>query len=411
MPCRRLQSTANNIEATDQGQRWNVALTRLSLDRFRSFRALNLDLDHRPVVLTGANGAGKTNILEAISLLAPGSGLRQSKLSDIDLRLADNIDGASWAVYAEATTPQGTFSLGTGRDPLAPQRIGRERRICRIDGAPVRSQSDFTEILSIQWLVPSMDRLFDDGATARRRFMDRLVVGIDPAQGERIAAYETAMRERSRLLRGEIEAQGEEKDRWLDGLEAEMAEQAAAIGAARLEAVRLLKQFLAEAVGRFPRADLEIIGHLEDWLLTMGALAAEERLQDCLRQSRASDAISNTTQWGAHRSDFAIFYAGRALGRLPLPAGDCSTGEQRALLISIVLAQARLALRIRGQAPILLLDEALAHLDDLRRDALFEEIVSLGAQAWMTGWEKASFKGLLGKAQFFHLADGQAQAR
>lgn len=385
-------------------------LTHLALTRFRNYRHLALDLDAAPVVLVGANGAGKTNLLEAVSLLGPGSGLSRAKLSEIDFRGPGNQANMAWAVHAKLTTPGGDFALGTGRDPLGPAQIGRDRRLARINGAPARSQADFAEILSVQWLVPAMDRLFDEAASSRRRFLDRLVTGIDPAHAGRVAAYEGALRERARLLRGEVAAAESDLRSWLDGLEGEMAAVAVAIAASRREAVAALNVALSETESPFPRAGLTIAGSVENWLEQGPALAAEEKLKERLAAARMSDAASGVTEWGTHRSDLEVIYLGRTLGGVPLRADECSTGEQRALLLSITLAEARLTRSRRGQAPVLLLDEAAAHLDRTRREALFAEILALGLQAWMSGADREPFQPLAGMAQFFEIEDGRLRS-
>jgi DNA replication and repair protein RecF len=386
-----------------------VGLTHLALTRFRNYRHLALDLDLRPVVLVGPNGAGKTNLLEAISLLGPGSGLHRAKLSEIDFRGAGNQANMVWAVHAKLQVAGEEFALGTGRDPLGPAQVGRDRRLARINGAPVRSQADFAEILSVQWLVPAMDGLFDDAASARRRYLDRLVTGIDPSHATRVASYEAAMRERARLLRGEVDASQADLNAWLDALEAEMAGAAVAIAASRREVVDALNLALGESEGPFPRANLSAAGAVETWLAEGPALAAEEKLKARLKAARASDAGSNVTEWGTHRSDLEVIYLGRSLGSAPLRAAECSTGEQRALLISIALAEARLTRRRRGQAPILLLDEAVSHLDGQRREALFAELLALGLQAWLTGTDAELFRPLAGNAQFFAVEDGRVR--
>lgn len=385
----------------------SCGLTHLALTQFRNYRHVVLDLDPAPVVLLGDNGAGKTNLLEAISLLGPGSGLNRAKLSEIDFRGPGNQANMAWAVHAKLSVPGGEYALGIGRDPLGPAQIGRDRRLARINGAPAKSQADFAEILSVQWLVPAMDRLFDDAAASRRRFLDRLVGGIEPSHASRVAAYETAMRERARLLRGEVAASDSDLRSWLDGLEAEMAALAVAIAAARREAVAALNAALGEAETAFPRAGLMVAGSVEGWLEQGPALAAEDLLKARLAAARASDAAAGVTEWGTHRSDLEVFYIGRSLGGAPLRAAECSTGEQRALLLSITLAEARLTRRRRGQAPILLLDEAVAHLDRARREALFAEILALGLQAWCSGTEREPFQPLAGAAQFFEIEDGR----
>jgi DNA replication and repair protein RecF len=385
----------------------SCGLTHLSLTLFRNYRHLVLDLEPGPVVLVGQNGAGKTNLLEAISLLGPGSGLNRAKLSEIDFRGPGNQVNMAWAVHARVMTPGGEFALGTGRDPLGPAQIGRDRRLARINGAPAKSQADFAEICSVQWLVPAMDRLFDDAAASRRRFLDRLVTGIDPTHASRVAAYEAALRERARLLRGEVAASETDLRAWLDGLEVEMAAVAVAIAASRREAVAALNVALSQSESPFPRAGLTIAGSVEGWLEQGPALAAEERLKECLAAARASDAAAGITEWGTHRSDLDVIYLGRTLGGAPLRAAECSTGEQRAMLLSITLAEARLTRARRGQAPILLLDEAVAHLDRVRREALFAEILALGLQAWLSGTERDAFQPLGGAAQFLEIEDGR----
>jgi DNA replication and repair protein RecF len=393
-----------------------TGFTHLTLTAFRTYRQVALDLDLRPVVLTGRNGAGKTNLLEAISFLAPGSGLRTAKLSEVDCRSASNQGEMAWAVHARFATAQGEHLLGTGRDPLGPAQTGRDRRLHRLNGAPLRNAAGFSELLSVLWLTPQMDRLLSDATGSRRRFLDRLVASIDPGQASRLNAYETSLRERAKLLRGEISAGAGEIAAWLDGLETEIAGIAVAVAAARNDTVARLNEFMAAGglAGKggdaFPLAGLAIDGAVETWLKEMPALAAEERLRDFLRAARADDAASGTTRWGTHRSDLAVSYLGRALGGEVLRAADCSTGEQKALLLAIILAQARLSRYLRGQTPILLLDEALAHLDAGRRQALFEVVLDLGAQAWLTGTEQDWFRPLSKAAQHFDIADGKVMA-
>jgi len=388
-----------------------TGFTHLTLTSFRTYRQATLELDAQPVVLTGANGVGKTNLLEAISFLAPGSGLRQAKLSEVDCRSASNQSEMAWAVHARLSTPHGEHLLGTGRDPLGPTQIGRDRRLHRLNGAPLRNQAGFADILAVLWLTPQMDRLLSDATGSRRRFLDRLVASIDPGQASRIGAYETSVRERAKLLRGEITAGAAEIATWLDGLEAEIAGLAVAIAAARNDTVARLNEFMASASSdAFPLAGLVVEGSVETWLKEMPALAAEDRLRDCLRGARAEDAASGTTRWGTHRSDLAVSYLGRSLGGNALLAADCSTGEQKALLLSIILAQARLTRYLRGQAPVLLLDEALAHLDGNRRRALFDVLLDIQAQAWLTGTERDWFKPMAGAVQSFTVADGKVTA-
>ncbi len=374
-------------------------LRRLRLNAFRSYAQATIEADHRPVVLTGANGAGKTNLLEAISFLAPGRGLRRAKLGEVERRQGDRTAPQdAWAVAARLETPEGPRELGTGRDPAArggEAETTRERRLIKIDGALARSQQALDELLRLVWLTPQMDGLFRDGASGRRRFLDRLVVGYDPAHGGRLTGYEQAQRERSRLL-----AEGRRDDRWLAALEETMAGRAIAVTAARRALVARLDEAAGLAPGDFPKAGLALTGETEAWLDEMPALAAEERLRDRLAAARDEDAASGSTSVGPQRSDLEVSHLDKAL-----PAHLCSTGEQKALLVSIVLAHARLVALERGAAPILLLDEVVAHLDGGRREALYQCLLELGSQAWLTGTDEALFAPLGAAAQFFRVRE------
>jgi DNA replication and repair protein RecF len=389
----------------------------LTLTAFRGFRDLTLEIEARSLVFTGPNGGGKTNLLEAISFLSPGSGLRSAALREVDCRLpANNTTGArAWAVHARYLGRRGEFRLGTGRDPKEDmgdgeaESSGRDRRLCRIEGSNAKTQAAFAEILSILWLTPSMDRIFVERTSARRRFMDRLATGLHPEHPSRVSAYEQAMRDRARILRGEGPSMDRtDRDRWLGGLEAEMAAQAVAIAASRLETAEALNAAMAEAVGPFPRADLAIDGTVEQSLRDRSALQAEDLLRDRLAAARDGDAASGITQWGSHRSDLAVTFRGKALGSTALDAASASTGEQKALLISILLSQARLQRARRGEAPVLLLDEVAAHLDPERRKHLYAEVLALESQAWFTGTEAELFRPLREAAQFFTLRDARA---
>jgi len=418
----RAQSDRNPIADLTQAAN---GIAHLTLSAFRGFRDLTLELEARPLVVTGPNGGGKTNLLEAVSYLAPGTGLRGAGLREVDCRLPANQgsggSGRAWAVHARYRGKMGEFGLGTGRDPReemgengdgengkTENGNGRERRLCRIEGSNAKSQAAFAEILSVLWLTPSMDRLFQDRPSVRRRFMDRLTTGLHPEHPSRVSAYEQAMRDRARILRGDGPAmERAERDRWLSGLEAEMAAQAVAIAAARLETTEALNAAMAEAVGPFPRADLAIDGAVELSLRERPALEAEDLLRERLATARDADAAAGITQWGAHRSDLAVAFHGRMLGSAALNAAEASTGEQKALLIAILLAQARLACARRGEGPVLLLDEVAAHLDPERRRHLYAEVLALKAQAWFTGTEAELFKPLRDAAQFFTLRDAR----
>lgn len=376
--------------ASDRGR---LGVTRLALTDFRNYRAARLDLDPRPVVLTGPNGAGKTNLLEALSLLSPGRGLRNARLADIDRRVgAVDAPSQGWAVAAVLETRRGALRLGTGRDAES-----GERRAVRIDGEPAKSQAALAERLGVLWLTPQMDRLFVEGPGGRRRLMDRFVLGLDPAHASRVARYEHALRERSRLLR---DGQGDRA--WLGALEDVMAAEGLAVAAARREVIERLDLVCAKAVGSFPRAGLSLVGTIETWLDEMPALAAEDRFRAALADARATDAMTGGAAIGPHRSDLAVMHADKGIA-----AEQASTGEQKALLIAILLAQAQLQRAVRGEPPLLLLDEVAAHLDTVRRLALFEILAGIDGQAWITGTDAALFVPLRGAAQFLAVADGE----
>lgn len=368
----------------------------LRLTNVRTYTDAELRCDGRCVVLTGSNGAGKTNMLEAVSFLAPGRGLRRARLSEVE-RMApadgETAPAAGWGVAAEVETPDGPREIGTGREPG-----GRERRAVRIDGQPAGGQQALGELVAATWLTPQMDRLFQDGPAARRRFLDRLVFGLDPAHATRVNRYEHALRERARILRGE----GTADPAWLDALERRMAEQGVAIAAARRHLVDRLAGHAAHDPGPFPRAGLDLTGDVEEWLAETSALAAEDRLTEALAASRARDGETGGAAHGPHRGDLAARHLERGQ-----PAALCSTGEQKALLVAIVLAHARLLTAERGFAPLVLLDEVAAHLDAPRRDALFTELPRLGAQAWLTGTDPALFDGLRGHAQLLTVEAGR----
>jgi DNA replication and repair protein RecF len=370
---------------------------RLRLSAFRNYAAASLESDGRPVVLTGPNGAGKTNLLEAVSFLAPGRGLRRAGLSEVERQGAGTgtSAGQPWAVAARVITPDGPRDLGTGRDPTAD---GRERRAVKIDGDVQQSQQALGEIVAVTWLTPQMDRLFQDSPGGRRRFVDRLVYGVDPAHAGRVNAYEHALRERARLLRGDRLADPD----WLAALEQRMAERGVAIAAARRQMIDRLTAAAAEARGPFPKAELGLSGDLEAWFDELSALEAEEKMAAALKEARRRDAETGGAAYGPHRGDLVARHATR-----DLPAELCSTGEQKALLISFVLAHTRLLAAERGFAPLVLLDEVAAHLDVERREALFAELVQLGAQPWLTGTEPALFEGLHDRAQVFRVQDAE----
>jgi DNA replication and repair protein RecF len=308
-------------------------------------------------------------------------------------RATDRTPGA-WALAATAATARGAVQIGTGRDAASDSG---ERRLVRIDGAPAKTQAALAEHMSLVWLTPQMDRLFLEGSAPRRRFLDRLVYGFDPEHAQRVGTYEQAMRERARLLR-----ERPADPAWLGALEERMAGHGIAIAAARRDVTARLDQVCRTSREPFPGARLAQAGEVAEWLETMPALAAEERLRERLAAARGIDGESGATTVGPHRGDFVVRHADKGLA-----AAECSTGEQKALLLAILLAQARLLAAARGAAPLMLLDEVAAHLDAERRAALFAEILDLKTQAWLTGTDAALFSALRGKAQFYAVAEAR----
>jgi DNA replication and repair protein RecF len=372
-----------------------LAVTRLTLTNFRSYASGEIATSGRPVVLVGPNGAGKTNVLDALSLLSPGRGLRGAKLSEHIRRGPSVQSDALWGVAATVTHDGEGYEIGTGLT-LGPN--GGERRQLRLNGAPAASTADLSEILQINWLTPAMDRLFIESASGRRRFLDRLVFGFDAGHARRSVRYETAMRERARLLKF-----GPRDPAWLDGLEAEMAQAGAEMIAARAETAARLNRALERRgeAGVFPCAQLAVAGEAD--ALLQESSDAVATLRERLSRARMRDAEAGRTTFGPHLSDLAVRHTQKRVD-----ARECSTGEQKALLISIILAQAWESSHIGG-APILLLDEIAAHLDATRRAALAGEILALGAQAWMTGTDISLFEAFGSHAQTFMVGGGQFQ--
>jgi DNA replication and repair protein RecF len=370
----------------------SASVARLTLTEFRCYAYARIETKPGAIVLTGPNGAGKTNLLEAISLLSPGRGLRSARSTDFQ-RLNGPQD-AVWGVAATIASPDGEALVGTGRE------AGSERRVIQIDGKTGKSQSALAEVLSVVWLTPHMDRLFVEGAKGRRRFLDRLIFGLDPAHAGRVTRHDTTLRQRARLL---AERPGETA--WLDAVEAELAATGVALAAARVDMVARLARALDAATGPFPRPVVAAEGPVEARLINEPALAVEDWLKATLARNRTSDAAQGETRVGAHRGDLGVTHREKSV-----PAALTSTGEQKAILVAIVLAAARLAMAERGRTPILLLDEVAAHLDDIRRGALYEEIAALGAQAWMTGTDRSLFDALGGDAQHFTVRDARIAA-
>ena len=360
-----------------------LLLTRLSLNGFRNYAALTWRPQARMAVLFGPNGSGKTNLLEAISLLVPGRGLRGARMADVQ-----RVGETAWAVAARFDTPAGPMDVGTGTPPAGTPPEGRgERRAFRLDGAPPRSQAEVATRLAAVWLTPQMDRLFQEAASGRRRFLDRLVYALEPGHAREIAAHDTAMAGRNRLL-----AEGRRDPAWLGGLEDAIARHAVAAAAARMDVVVRLNA--APPAGAFPSARLTLACPITARLASEPALAVEDWLRENLAANRNSDAAQGSASLGAHRSDMGL-----ADAETGLPAALASTGQQKALLIGIILAHAGLLAAARGFAPLLLLDEPTVHLDPDRRAALFDALLRLPAQVFLTGTDKASFAPLAGHAE------------
>ncbi len=367
---------------------------RLTLTDFRGYDRAELVLDGRSVFLFGPNGAGKTNLLEAISLLSPGRGLRGASIADLGRRRPEEAVGHAWAVAAEIEGDEGLVSVGTGVEAA-----GASRRLVRLEGEPV-PPGRLSDILRLVWLTPREDRLFLEAASDRRRFFDRLVFAADPAHGARVNAYERAMRERMRLL-----VDGPADADWLTALEVQLGETGAAMASARALSLQALQAQIDSGAERaFPRADLGLTGAFEQMALA-GVAEAEisARLAAALAASRDRDASAGRALTGPHRGDLSVRH--RLQNR---EAADCSTGEQKALILNLVLAQ---AVRLSGAKispnPVVLLDEVAAHLDPVRRAALFDEIEALDLQAFLTGADGALFDGLHGRAQGVRVDAGE----
>ena len=367
---------------------------RLSLADFRSYAALDLRVEAPLIALTGENGAGKTNVLEALSMFTPGRGLRRADLGDLA-----RIGGAGrWAASLELESDGDLVQLGTGIEPAD----GGSTRRCRIDRAPVSSARAFADHLRLVWLTPAMDGLFAGPAGERRRFLDRLVLAVDSDHGTRVNALERALRNRNRLLE-----EGMRDAAWLDAAEQELAGLALAVSAARLETVTRLAALITaqrDEASPFPWAEVSLEGEIEQMLPTMPSLEVEDRYRALLRANRGRDAAAGRTLIGPQASDLAVRH-----GPKQAEAARCSTGEQKALLVGLVLAHARLVAAMTGMAPLVLLDEIAAHFDPRRRQALYEELGRLGGQVWMTGADPSAFAGMGANAQVFRVFQGQIE--
>jgi DNA replication and repair protein RecF len=368
---------------------------RLTLHNFRNYHAASLEAGARTVVLVGPNGAGKTNLIEAISFLAPGRGLRRATLNEV----AFNEGDGSWAVAAEIEGALGLATLGTGIERLSEDDAATQRK-CRIDREPVPSAAAFADHLRVVWLVPAMDTLFAGAPSQRRRFLDRLVLAVDAEHAARVNALERSLRSRNRLLE-----EPHPDAHWLDAVEHETAELAIAVAGLRAETVRRLDGVLASRKDSpFPPVEIALDGWLEQLIHLHPASEIEARYRAVLRDNRGRDAAAGRTLDGPHLTDLKVVYAAKAIA-----AVEASTGEQKALLIGLVLAHARLLCEMTGVAPVLLLDEVVAHLDPSRRAALQGELTELGAQVWMTGADPALFDGMTTNAAVVEVRSGRLE--
>jgi DNA replication and repair protein RecF len=370
---------------------------RLTVHNFRNYHAAALDADARTIVLVGPNGAGKTNLIEAISFLAPGRGLHRATLDEV----AFNEGDGSWAVAAEIEGALGLATLGTGIERSDSDDATTQRK-SRIDREPVSSAAAFADHLRVIWLVPAMDTLFTGAPSERRRFLDRLVLAVDADHAGRVNALERALRSRNRLLE-----EPRPDTHWLDAVEHETAELAIAVASLRVETVRRLDGVLTSRKDSpFPPAQIALDGWLEQLIPLHPAGEIEARYREVLRDSRGRDATAGRTLDGPHRTDLKVIYAAKEIA-----AADASTGEQKALLIGLVLAHARLLSEMTSAAPVLLLDEVVAHLDPARRAALHGELAELGAQVWMTGADPALFQEMTVNAAVVEVRSGKLERK
>jgi DNA replication and repair protein RecF len=372
----------------------SVSVAALRLIDFRNYADLDLRLGAEHVILVGENGAGKTNLMEAVSLLSPGRGLRRATIEE----MARASGSGGWTVAATLSNAAGETRIGIGSMGEASELKARQ---IRIDGEPARAAEDMIEHLHVLWLTPAMDGLFAGPAAERRRFLDRFVLALDPGHAARVSAFERTMRGRNKLLEDDRLDEG-----WLEAIEAQMAEIGVSIAAARVEAVACLARLIAatrDDSSPFPHADLALEGEIEALAAAGGPSGViEDRYAGMLRDSRRRDKAAGRTLDGPHRADLIVHHGPKAMA-----AALSSTGEQKALLLGLVLAHARLVAETHGRAPILLLDEVAAHLDARRRAALFDRLHELGGQCWLTGTDVAAFRSFGARAQVFEVSGGR----
>jgi DNA replication and repair protein RecF len=380
-------------------RRPHVRLTRVGLRDFRNYAALDLRLDGRHVCLHGANGSGKTNLLEAVSMLSPGRGLRGAEFSDLARQTPDGEATRGWAISTDVRDGDVDRRISLA---LELDEQGRSRRTARLDGVET-AQQDLGELMRVIWLTPAMDRVFAGPAGDRRRFLDRQVLAHFPSHAAASAAYEKAMRQRNALLE-QAQGRGGADTAWLDAIELGMASAGAAMAIHRIDAVKVMQEaILTRPEGAFPKALIDLDGEFEMHAANGVALTdIEQEIVAQLRENRSRDRIAGRTTEGVHRTDLRVIHAAKGLA-----ADQCSTGEQKALLIGLILANAQaLFERDFAPSPLLLLDEAAAHLDSDRRAALYDELAALGGQSWLTGTDRSLFDAFGDRAQRFEVSDG-----
>ena len=380
-------------------------VTRLTLTDFRNYAFLRINPELRPIIITGENGSGKTNILEAVSFLTPGRGMRSAKLSDIRRFTPAVIENgytpsnSSWAVSANVSKNGEYFEIGTAVENILREDDDENniynKRIVKIDGQKISSQGELGHFLSAIWMTPQMDRLFRGGSQPRRSFLDRLVYAFDNEHAKRTANFEHLYKQWFQLIKN---SNGRADSAWLSGIEESMATTGVAIAAARREQIARLNRFIEnEPDDVFPNVILKLEGTIEKLLDTMPAVDVEDFYMKQLAEGRKK-ILYNDNVDGVNRTDFKVFYK-----KKNMPAELCSTGEQKSLLISIILAQTKCQILYQGFAPVLLLDEVAAHLDDGKREALLQKIKELGLQAWITATNPELFYSLKNSADFYEI--------
>ena len=378
-------------------------IRKLTVSNFRNYSTALLEPSKQMVVLLGNNGAGKTNLLEAISMLSPGRGLRRAQLTQLNRAKTDVINKDNtieaqrqWAVSVRVESNGFQTTIGTGCAPV-PADGKSAKRLVKINGDIVKSQTSLNDYLSVSWLTPQMDRLFVEGGSQRRRFLDRLVFAFDALHSKRVNRYNHALRERKKLLQSWTQDTS-----WLNAIENSLAELGVAIALTRQDLIRRLSPIIGKNMGLFPSAFIYMEGEVENWLEGNSALEVEQRFREELKKSRAKGFSESNQIPGPHRSEFKCLHSSNKM-----EASLCSTGEQKALLVSIMLSHAILRKKECGSAPILLLDEISAHLDERRRSSLFELLQDLDSQIWMTGTESGAFSDILKIAEAYNISEGK----